>query len=75
MTVERNGQIQHLLEMVYHGNPISNEGSLVTFDYGMDFTELIFRSPGMNTTIYLQKDPRMGLDAEFLDVFISKKTE
>jgi hypothetical protein len=29
----------------------------------------------MITTLYLQKDPKMGLDAEFLEVFISKKTE
>jgi ubiquinone/menaquinone biosynthesis C-methylase UbiE len=71
--VEKDGEIQHLLEPVYHGNPISSEGSLVTFDYGLDFTELIFRSSGMNTTIYLQKDPKMGLDAEFLEVFISQK--
>jgi SAM-dependent methyltransferase len=71
--VERNGEIRHLLEPVYHGNPISSEGSLVTFDYGMDFPELIFRSSGMSTTIFLQKDVRMGLDAEFLEVFISRK--
>jgi SAM-dependent methyltransferase len=71
--VEKDGEIQHLLEPVYHWNPISSEGSLVTFDYGLDFTELIFRSSGMNTTIYLQKDPKMGLDAEFLEVFISQK--
>lgn len=73
--VEKDGEIQHLLEPVYHGNPISSEGSLVTFDYGMDFPELIFGSSGMITTLYLQKDPKMGLDAEFLEVFISKKTE
>ncbi len=71
--VETNGEIQHILEPVYHGNPIDNQGSLVTFDYGMDFPEIIFRSSGMITTIYLQKDSRMGLDAEFLEVFISRK--
>jgi len=71
--VDKEGEIQHLLEPVYHGNPISSEGSLVTFDYGMDFPELIFRSSGMNTTIYLQKDPHLGLDGAFLEVFISQK--
>lgn len=69
----QDGKIQHLLEPVYHGNPIDRKGSLVTVDYGNDFTDLIFRSSGMATTIYLQKDPRMGLDAEFLEVFISRK--
>jgi SAM-dependent methyltransferase len=71
--VEKDGEIQHLLEPVYHGNPISSEGSLVTFDYGTDISELIFRSSGMFTTIFLQKDVRMGLDGEFLEVFISRK--
>ena len=73
--LEMNGEIQHILEPVYHGNPIDSQGSLVTFDYGMDFPEIIFRSSGSITTIYLQKDPSMGLDAEFLEVFISKKSE
>lgn len=71
--IEKDGEIRHLLEPVYHGNPISSEGSLVTFDYGMDFSGLIFRSSGMFTTIFLQKDVRMGLDGEFLEVFISRK--
>lgn len=71
--VEKDGKIQHLLEPVFHGNPIDTKGSLVTFDYGMDLTELIFHHSKMVTTIYLQKDPKLGLDAEFLEVFISKK--
>jgi len=62
-----------MLELVFHGNPISSEGSLVSFDYGMDFTELLFRTYGLITTIFLQKDVRMGLDGEFLEVFISRK--
>jgi hypothetical protein len=41
----------------------------------MDFSEVIFRSSDVYTTIHLQKDPQMGLDAEFLEVFISKMTE
>ena len=55
MTVERNGQIQHLLEMVYHGNPLSSEVSLVTFDYRMSSTELISRISGMNTQFIFKK--------------------
>ncbi len=69
----RDGTVQHLLEPVYHGNPIDRKGSLVTVDYGLDLPDLIFSSSGMTTTIYLQKDTRLGLDAEFLEVFISRK--
>lgn len=68
-----NGDIHHILEPMCHGNPIDSNGSLVTVDYGLDFADLIYSSSGMTTTIYLQKDPYMGLEAEFLEVFISRK--
>lgn len=32
-----NGQLQHYLEPAYHGNPISEQGSLVFNDFGWDF--------------------------------------
>lgn len=31
-----NGKLENVLPPVYHGNPISNKGSLVFFDYGWD---------------------------------------
>ncbi|MDM8566426.1 class I SAM-dependent methyltransferase [Candidatus Halobeggiatoa sp. HSG11] len=34
-----NGTIKHLLPPVYHGNPISDEGSLVFNDFGWDLLE------------------------------------
>lgn len=76
-TVQRaslvDGKIVNLLEPVYHGNPISEDGSLVTFDWGKDFCDFIYRNSGMTTTIYLEKNHELGLDAEFLEVFISSK--
>ena len=35
------GSIKHLLKPVYHGNPVSEDGSLVFYDYGMDIMELV----------------------------------
>jgi SAM-dependent methyltransferase len=35
--VMENGEITHLLPEQYHGNPISQKGSLVFYDYGWDF--------------------------------------
>lgn len=70
-----DGIIHHLLDPVYHGNPIDKNGSLVTVDYGRDFADIIYTSSGMTTTIYLQKDLHLGLDAQFLEVCISKKSE
>ena len=78
-TVQRskmvNGEIEFLEESVYHGNPIDPEGSLVTFDWGIDFSDYICANSGMPTTIYLVRDKKMGLEAEFLEVFISRKSE
>lgn len=77
-TVQRarqNGkEVEFLEKPVYHGNPIDPEGSLVTFDWGLDFTDFIYQYSGMFTTIYLHKNEYLGLEAEFLEVFISRKT-
>ncbi len=76
-TVQRaklvDNEIQYLEEPVYHGNPIDTKGSLVTFDWGIDFPDYIYKHSGLFTTVHLVKDPKMGLDAEFLEVFISRK--
>ncbi|MGM0876133.1 MAG: class I SAM-dependent methyltransferase [Bacillota bacterium] len=69
------GQIEYLEKPIYHGNPIDAKGSLVTFDWGADFIDFIYKHSKMYTTVYLQKDRTLGLDAEFLHVFISKKNE
>jgi SAM-dependent methyltransferase len=71
--LEENGKIKYFKEPVYHGNPISQDGSLVTYDWGEDLTQLIFLWTGMITTIYLEKNEYYGLEAEFLEVFVSKK--
>jgi len=35
-----DGQIDHILEPIYHGNPVSNEGSLLFYDFGWDIIDL-----------------------------------
>ncbi len=67
--------IEYIEEPIYHGNPIDENGSLVTFDWGQDMIEYIYTHANMYTIVYLQKDRSLGLDAEFLHVFISKKHE
>ena len=69
-----DGKIIYLEEPVYHGNPIDRQkGSLVTFDWGQDFVDIIYKASGMYTMVYLQKDKEKGIEAEFLEIFISKK--
>jgi SAM-dependent methyltransferase len=69
----KSGKIEYLQEAVYHGNPIDDNGSLVTYDWGQDFCDFIYKNSGLYTTIYLKKDRDLGLDAELLEVFISRK--
>lgn len=74
-TVQRakmvDGNIHFICEPDYHGNPIDEKGSLVTFEYGFDIIDMIGNT--MLTTIYLEKDRYFGLEAEMLHVLISKK--
>ncbi|MFZ2900367.1 MAG: class I SAM-dependent methyltransferase [Saprospiraceae bacterium] len=72
-SLNEQGEIVHLEPPQYHGNPIDNSGSLVTVDWGLDFIDFIYKSSGMTTTTYLHNDPKFGLEAEFLEVFISRK--
>jgi SAM-dependent methyltransferase len=68
-----DGTIEHLAAPEYHGNPIDENGALVTYDWGRDFVDFIYQNSGMTTTIYLEIDRSKGLDAQFLEVFISRK--
>ena len=49
---ERNGVLHHLKKPIYHGDPISDEGSLVTVDWGYDIGKYIWESCGMETLEY-----------------------
>jgi hypothetical protein len=71
--VRADGAIEHLEEPMYHGNPLSADGSLVTRDWGRDFVDVIHRSSRLHTTVYLERDRVRGLDGEFLEVFVSRK--
>jgi methyltransferase family protein len=47
-----NGKIVHLLPAQYHGNPLSEKGSLVFYEYGWDFLDLCKRA-GFNDAYVL----------------------
>jgi SAM-dependent methyltransferase len=67
------GEIEHLTKPDYHGNPIDPEGSLVITEWGDEICDFITRASGLTTTIFSFFDPRLGLEGEFLDVFLSRK--
>jgi SAM-dependent methyltransferase len=71
--VEEDGEIIHRLPPEYHGNPISREGSLVVSEWGRELIDYIYRESGLTTTVLRIYNPRMGIEAKFIEVFISQK--
>jgi hypothetical protein len=65
----KNGSIRYLLDPVYHGNPISDKGSLVFTDYGWDALEMIKDSGFRDAWVDAYHSPRFGHYADNLFVF------
>lgn len=65
--------IEYLMDAVYHGNPVGDGKSLVTWDYGSDFEGMINKWSNASTTTYLTRDRSLGLDGEHLEVFVTRK--
>lgn len=67
-----DGGIDHLAPPEYHGNPISDAGSLVTFHYGYDFAELIAAWSGLDVEVARFHDHRHGVIGEFTEVYVAR---
>ena len=72
-SIIKNGEVLHLKEPQYHGNPIDEKGSLVTWDWGIDIAEIIFKESGLITSIYDVHNRFLGLDGETIEVLVSRK--
>ena len=68
-----NGLVEHIHEPVYHGNPIGNGQSLVTWDYGSDFDDLLGQWSDYCTSDLVIRDRSHGIDGEYLNVFVAAK--
>jgi hypothetical protein len=68
-----DGTIVNLEAPVYHGNPISNEGSLVTMDWGFDIVRHVFESCSLFTEVVSIDDLSKGIRAEYNEVLITVK--
>jgi SAM-dependent methyltransferase len=68
-----NGEIEHLLPAQYHGNPVDENGSLVTFDWGYDICQTIFNHSAMHTVILKIDNLHLGIQAEYLEVLTSNR--
>lgn len=65
--------IRYFHEPMKHANPVDEKGSLVVTDWGDDLCDFIQAKSGMATEIFTFHEPSLGLEAEFLDVFVSRK--
>lgn len=68
-----NGDVEHLASPEYHGNPIDNAGSLVTFHYGYDFAELAHKWSSLGVEVARFSDQYHGIIGEFTEVYMLTK--
>ncbi len=68
-----DGTVEHLLEPSFHGNPMDPNGSLVTIDWGYDIAAYWDAVSGLSTTIFTIDDPGRGIQAEYIEVLVSRK--
>jgi SAM-dependent methyltransferase len=59
----------------YHGNPISNDGSLVTFHFGYDLVENINKWSQLDVTCLRFWDEHIGIIGNFTEIYICRKKD
>jgi len=65
--------VRHLEPPDFHANPIDPEGSLVATEWGADLREVIRAHGGLETSVHVIRDRRLGIDGDFRDVFVSRR--
>ncbi|MDH5647949.1 MAG: class I SAM-dependent methyltransferase [Candidatus Heimdallarchaeota archaeon] len=74
--LSESGEIIHILPEEYHGNPVGDGKSLVTWHYGQDILSLFeewINNNNIDVERFNEQFPDMGIEGEFLDVFVIKK--
>jgi SAM-dependent methyltransferase len=71
-TLDDNG-LRFLHTEEYHGNPIDNEGSPVSYHWGYDIVDFIKESSGLDTSIITIDALQYGIRAEYIEVLVSAK--
>ncbi|MGF9759450.1 methyltransferase domain-containing protein [Microvirga sp. 0TCS3.31] len=68
-----DGRVIHHLPPVYHGNPMSKDGSLATIDWGYDILAYLSHHSGLSSHLYYFDDVSRGLHAPLIEVIVSSK--
>ncbi len=69
-----DGTVEHLLSPEYHGNPVSEQGSLVTMRWGQDIAEHIHKACGLFTAVHHIDNFQLGIRADYIEVFVTSKS-
>ena len=69
----QDGKVVHFAEPEYHGNPVDDEGSLVTIDWGYDIADFLHHHSGMPTSMFVIDDLSQGIRAEYIEIVVSRK--
>jgi SAM-dependent methyltransferase len=71
--IAKGSRIEHLCPPQYHGNPVDPNGSLVVHEWGDDFVDFVAEHSGLWTEAHPYCDRQLGLDGEYLEVFVTRK--
>jgi SAM-dependent methyltransferase len=66
-----DGSLEHFAPPEYHGDPISDQGSLVFFEYGYDLPDLVKQWCGRDTTVLRFVREDLGVIGEFTEVYVT----
>jgi SAM-dependent methyltransferase len=58
---------------IFHANHITDEGSLLTFEWGYDISQRVFDATGMFTEMIFLDNLDLGIRAELIEVLITRK--
>ena len=74
----QNGKVIPIMEDVYHGNPISEKGTLVTYDWSGNIRSIIDSTSPFKTEVInffpSKENHLIGVDAIPIFIFVSTKT-
>lgn len=65
--------ITHLAPAEYHGNPMTDQGSLVTIDWGYDIVDFLALHSGLSVSMYYFDDLSRGMRAVCMEVIVCRK--
>jgi len=68
-----DGVVTHFEPQEYHGNPIDNDGSLVTIAWGYDVVSYLQSHSGLSFMMVLIDDMELGIRADLNEVLIGFK--